>query len=139
MENNVPKVGVGVFILKDGKLLLGKRKNAHGEGQYATPGGHLEYMESFEDCVRREIKEECGIIVKNIRFQYLYNMKEYAPKHYVHVEMAADWESGEPQILEPDKIENWQWYDLDNLPTPRFRPIDLALTAYKTGQDYFVN
>jgi 8-oxo-dGTP diphosphatase len=39
MEPNRPKVGVGVFILKDGKVLLAKRKNAHGEGSYAFPGG----------------------------------------------------------------------------------------------------
>lgn len=37
MENNRPKVGVGVAIIKDGKVLLGKRKNAHGEGTWSFP------------------------------------------------------------------------------------------------------
>lgn len=42
MENkNRPKVGLGVFIMKDGKVLLGKRKNAHGDDDWCFPGGHL--------------------------------------------------------------------------------------------------
>ena len=52
MENH-PKVGVGVMVLKDGKVLLTRRKGSHGAGEYSFPGGHLEYMESFEDCARR--------------------------------------------------------------------------------------
>jgi ADP-ribose pyrophosphatase YjhB (NUDIX family) len=39
-----PKVGVGVMVLKNGKVLIGKRKGAHGAGEWAWPGGHLEYM-----------------------------------------------------------------------------------------------
>ena len=63
-----PKVGIGVMIFKDDKILLGKRKGSHGEDEYAFPGGHLEYMESFAGCARREVSEECGIEIDNIRF-----------------------------------------------------------------------
>src|SRR4051812_15075215 len=115
-----PRVGIGIMILKEGKILLGKRKNAHGSGEYAFPGGHLEYMESFEDCALREIAEECGISVGNIRFQYLANIKYYTPKHYVHVGLLADHISGEPKVLEPNKCESWDWFALDKLPTPMF-------------------
>ena len=80
-----PKVGVGVMVLKNGKVLIGKRKGAHGAGEWAWPGGHLEYMESFEDCARREVMEETGIEIHNIRFLRLMNLKEYAPKHYVDI------------------------------------------------------
>ena len=38
-----PRVGIGVMIFKDGKVLLGKRKASHGEGEWASPGGHLDY------------------------------------------------------------------------------------------------
>ena len=51
-------VGMGIFVFRDGKVLLGRRRNAHGEGEFAPPGGHLEYMESYSDCVRRELEEE---------------------------------------------------------------------------------
>lgn len=130
------RVGVGVTIIKEGKILLGKRKNAHGEGQWATPGGHLEYMESFKDCVLREIAEECGVEVENIRFQYLANLKDYPPKHYCHIGMLADWKSGEPQVLEPDKCEEWKWFDMDNIPENIFVSSRWALDALKEGFIY---
>jgi len=124
------------MIFKDKKILLGKRKGSHGEGEYAFPGGHLEYMESFADCARRETKEECGIEIDNIRFQYLANITKYAPKHYTHIGLIADWKSGSPQVLEPDKCESWNWYDIDNLPEPMFEMCRLAVVHYKTGKNY---
>jgi 8-oxo-dGTP diphosphatase len=136
MENNNPKVGVGVMILKDGKVLLGKRHGSHGHGEYAFPGGHLEYMESFEDCARRETMEECGLELKNLRFQFLANVSEYAPKHYVHIGLLADWAAGQPELLAPEESEDWNWYELDNLPQPLFKMAKLALDSYKTGKNY---
>ncbi len=136
MENPQTKVGIGVMIFKEGKILLGKRKSSHGDGQYAFPGGHLEYMESFTACALREIVEECGIEVENIRFQFVSNIKQYAPKHYCHIGLIADWKSGEPQVLEPEKCESWNWYDLDNLPTPLFATIEQAVEVYHSHQTF---
>src|SRR5438132_223143 len=106
MQSDKPQVGVGVIILKEGKVLLGKRTGSHGAGEYSTPGGHLDYLESFEDCGRRETKEECGLDIKNVRFQFVANDITYAPKHYVHIGLIADWEQGIPQVLEPE-AESW--------------------------------
>ncbi len=125
------------MILKDGKVLLGKRKNAHGAGEYAWPGGHLEYMESFEECAKREVREEAGIEVKNVRFLLLTNLKTYAPKHYVDVGLVAEWESGEPKVMEPEKLEGWSWYDMNNLPQPLFSTIPSYLEAYATGKNFW--
>ncbi len=125
------------MLLKDGQVLLTKRKGSHGEGEYAFPGGHLEYLESFEDCARRETKEECGIEIQNIRFLYLTNVTKYAPKHYVHIGLIADWKSGEPQNLEPDRSDGWRWYDLGKLPEPLFEFCRLSFDAYKTGRNYY--
>ena len=137
MKENKPRVGVGVMIIKEGKVLLGKRKGSHGEGQYAFPGGHLDYMESIEGCAERETLEECGIKIKNIKFQFVYNLTEYAPKHYLHIGVIADWESGEPEVLEPEKCESWDWYDMDNLPDNLFATIKQAIESHKTGKVYF--
>ncbi|MFY9462023.1 MAG: NUDIX domain-containing protein [Candidatus Sungiibacteriota bacterium] len=132
-----PLVGVGVMIMRDGRILLGKRKGAHGEGEYSFPGGHLEYMESFEECARRETLEECGIEIENLRFQLLANVKKYAPKHYVHIGLIADWKSGEPKILEPDKCESWAWYELGQLPEPLFEMSRITIEAHNQGKNYF--
>lgn len=130
------RIGVGVMILKEGKVLLSKRKVKLGEGSWAFPGGHLEYMESFEECSRREIAEECGVEVANFRFLYLANLKLFVPKHYIHVTLVADWISGEPQIREPDKSGEWGWYALDALPTPLFPTCTMAIESYQTGINY---
>ncbi len=134
---NKPKVGVGVMILKNGKVLLGKRKGSHGEGEYAFPGGHLEYMESFESCAKREVKEESDMEIKDITFQFLANVTKYDPKHYVHIGLLAKWQSGQPKVLEPDKLDSWDWYDLDDLPQPIFEMCKLAIDSYQTGGIYY--
>lgn len=131
---NYPKVGIGVMIFKDGKVLFKKRKNSHGEGEYSFTRGHLDYQESFEDCARRETQEEAGIEIKNIRLNYIANIRAYRPKHYIDIGLIADWESGEPQVLEPEKNESWEWYDIDHFPGPLFYPCKLALESCKTGK-----
>lgn len=133
MDNSqeITKVGVGVMIVKEGNVLLGKRKNAHGEGTYCFPGGHLEHLESFEDAARRETLEECGLEIDNIRFMHVANIDTYAPKHYVNIGFVADWKSGEPCLLEPEKCEGWDWYPLEALPQPLFFQTALILNSYK--------
>src|SRR3989344_7723278 len=115
------RVGVGVMVLKEGKVLVSRRKTSHGAGSFSFTGGHLEYMESFEECAKRETREECGIEIKNVRFLCLANLT-FTPKHYVHIGFVANWVSGEPKDLEPEKQEEWKWYDLDALPEPLFEP-----------------
>lgn len=136
-SNNQPKVGVGVMIFRKGKILLGKRKGSHGQGEYAFPGGHLEYRESFEDCARRETKEECGIEIGNIKFSFVANVDKYMPKHYVHIGLIADWKSGKPRVLEAKKCEFWKWYDMSKLPSPLFEMCRLAVESYQTNINYF--
>ncbi len=61
MEEKRPKVGVGIIVRKERKILLGKRVGSHGTGRWQFPGGHLEYRESDADCAQRELKEETGL------------------------------------------------------------------------------
>ncbi len=132
-------MGVGVVVFKDGKILLGKRKNAHGDGTYAWPGGHLEHLESIIGCAKREVKEETDLEIENVRFLRVYNFKEYAPKHYLDICMVADWKNGEPKVMEPEKCESWAWYSLDQLPAPLFPVEPSAIEALRTGKNFFDN
>ena len=50
-----PLVGIAVIVIKEDRVLLDKRKNSHGSGTWAFPGGHLEFKESIEDCAIREV------------------------------------------------------------------------------------
>jgi 8-oxo-dGTP diphosphatase len=72
-ETKRPLVGIGAAIIKEGKVLLGKRIAKHGSGTWCFPGGHLDFMESFEECARRETREEAGIEIENIRVGLVTN------------------------------------------------------------------
>lgn len=125
-----PKVGIGVIVIKDDKVLLGKRKNAHGEGAWCYPGGHLEYGESFEECAMREVMEETSIEIKNLRFGIVTNDIFYdEQKHYVTICMVADFASGEVKVMEPEKCEKWGWFEWDKLPELLFLPTINQLKA----------
>ncbi|OCT49851.1 hypothetical protein CLCR_07454 [Cladophialophora carrionii] len=50
------------------KFILGQRLGSHGAGTWALPGGHLEFGESFEDCAAREVMEETGLEVEDVKF-----------------------------------------------------------------------
>lgn len=135
--NQRPVIGIGVMITKGDLVLLGKRFSSHGEGEYAWPGGHLEHGESLEDCAAREVFEETGLKIKSIKFLRIYNMLDYLPKHYVDIAMTAEWESGEPRVMEPEKCSGWGWYAMDDLPSPLFKSIPSTLDAYRSGQVYY--
>lgn len=120
---NRPKVGLGVIVVKDGKVLVGKRKNTHGEGTWCFPGGHLEFGESWETCARREVSEEAGINIKDLKFLTATNdIFEHEEKHYITIVMIAQYDYGEVKVMEPDKCECWEWSDWNQLPSPLFIP-----------------
>jgi 8-oxo-dGTP diphosphatase len=134
---NFPRIGVASIIVKDNKVLMGRRLNAHGSGSWSFPGGHLEFMESVEDCARRETLEETGVEITNIRdFAFTNDFFPEDNKHYVTLFVLADHLSGTPQILEPDKCGGWEWVEWDNLPSPLFLPIDNLLK--KSLNPFFV-
>jgi 8-oxo-dGTP diphosphatase len=115
------RVGIGVFVIKDGKFIMLLRKGAHGAGSWSLPGGHLEFGESFEDTACREVLEETGMTITNVRFGAVTNdIFENEEKHYTTIWMISDWAGGEAYIAEPDKCTKQDWFTLDTLPEPLF-------------------
>ena len=55
VQKEQPKIGIGVVVVKENSVLLGKRKGAHGSGHWGFPGGHLELCETPETCAAREL------------------------------------------------------------------------------------
>ncbi len=119
-----PLIGVGVMVVKEAQILLGKRKNAHGDGTWAFPGGHLEYGESIEECARREVLEECGIQIGPISpIGFTNDVFEDAGKHYVTLFVRALHRSGRPLVKEPDQCEQWIWSPWPPVVAPLFLPL----------------
>jgi len=114
-------VGINIFVIKNGKLLLGKRKNVFGDGTWGLPGGHLEPGETMVGAAKRELLEETGLIAKNMIFSNLtngYSRKE----HYLQVAFTANEAHGEVRLTEPDKCEELNWFNLTELPDNLFPP-----------------
>ena len=119
-----PYIGVAIIVIKDGKVLLGKRKNSHGSGTWHFPGGHLEFNESIEACARRDVFEETGLRIKNIRLgPYTNDMFAKEQKHYVTLFAVAEYDSGVLELKEPEKCETWDWFEWARLPEPPFLSI----------------
>jgi 8-oxo-dGTP diphosphatase len=128
--SDYPKVGVGVFVWKNGKFLMGQRLGSHGANTWSVPGGHLEYGETWEQCAKREVLEETGMLVENVRFIAATNdLFPKDGKHYVTIWVECDWLSGDPKITEPDKWINQEWLDFLTLPSPLFEPCWANLKA----------
>lgn len=133
MNDLRPKIGVGVLVIKEGFLLLGKRKGSHGAGTWSLPGGHLEFKETVEDCTARELAEETGLRALSMQLGPWVNNVIDEDKHYVTLFVIVDKFTGEPKLLEPQKCEGWSWFDLNNLPSPLFPPVETLIGKIKSG------
>ncbi|KAI4373306.1 hypothetical protein MLD38_011442 [Melastoma candidum] len=132
----VPRVAVVVFLLKGNTVLLGRRRNSHGDSTYALPGGHLEFGESFEECAGREVEEETGMKIEGTELLTVTNnvfRDGEKPLHYVTVFMRArpEDEGEEPRNMEPGKCDGWGWYEWkeEGLPTPLFGPLERMVAS----------
>lgn len=142
-ENKKVGAGVGVILIRDGKILLGMRhpnpKKAasafKSAGEWCLPGGKLDFGETFEEGAIREVKEETGIMIKNPQVISVHNFKnEHA--HFVTVGLvASDWK-GEAKVMEPDEITRWQWFSLKKLPYPRYFPSLGVINNYLKNKFY---
>ena len=78
-----PAVTVDAIIEREGKILLIKRKNLPFQGQWALPGGFVEYSEKVEDALIREVMEETGLKVDDMRFHGVYSEPGRDPRGHV--------------------------------------------------------
>lgn len=114
-----PGLGVGLAILRDGKLLLCKRMKAPEAGHWNIVGGKVDHMEAAEIAARREAEEETGLDIGEIRYLGLTEQRIEADRqHWISLLYVTDDTTGEPQLTEPDKLSEIGWFDLDELPQP---------------------
>jgi 8-oxo-dGTP diphosphatase len=143
MEEKKIGVGFGVMILKDGKLLLGKRHDdpekasslLNGAGTWTMPGGKLEFGETFEKGARREVLEETGITINKMKV-ICVNQDIIETAHFITIGLFSDTFLGNPKVMEPDEITKWGWFDLDDLPLPIYFPSAKVLENYKQKKFY---
>ncbi len=134
--NPVPRVGLGVLVInQENQILLGKRLGSHGEGFWAPPGGHLEFNETPQEGAIRELIEETSLVAKSVLCGPWVN--DFYPEHnkqYVSLFMLVSDYEGTVVNNEPDKCESWQWIDVDQLPSPLFKPLSNLVKQYDLGK-----
>lgn len=140
MDKDTFLVGINTFIIKDNKILLGKRISkkgiAGGDGMWELPGGHLEKNESMREAAQRELFEETGIICSSFSFLNVMNQPLGDGRHYIHISFLAQNPAGEPTVKEPDKCGGWQWFDLNNLPENIFSSHGPRIHAFVQNKSF---
>lgn len=114
-------VGVNVFLIEAGSLLLGLRRGIFGDGTWGLVGGHLEPGEGMMEGAARELAEETGLKALKLSFTNLVNDRS-SNEHYIQVGFKVEEYSGEPKILEPDRCSELKFFPLNSLPKNIFPP-----------------
>lgn len=108
-----PRISPCVIVaVKKGKQVLLAHHPRHKNGMYTVIAGFVEAGETLEQCVAREVKEETGIEVCNIRY---FDSQPWAFPSNLMVGFIADYASGD---INPDyeELTDARWFDVDNLP-----------------------
>jgi 8-oxo-dGTP diphosphatase len=122
-RTNPPGVGAGIVLFYSGYVLLGKRKGAHGEGEWALPGGKVDPNEDPAKTAIRELEEETGIIVPVVEKINFWSWDSYPEitRDFVTLYFRAPWPGNQQaSIMEPHKCEAWMPYPWDELPENGF-------------------
>src|SRR5262245_57499286 len=118
-------VGVAVLVRRGNQVLLTHRTGRHGAGTWAPPGGHIDMGECFEDCAIREVREETGVTISEPRFLAVTNdIFVDEGRHYATIWLEAHVAAGEARINSPREMSELDWFDWDDLPQPRFLPLE---------------
>ena len=115
---NWPRVAVGAIVFKEDKVLLVLRGKPPAENLWSIPGGSVELGETLQEATEREIMEESGITIRAREPVYTFDVLERDDKgnvrfHYVIVDLAADYVSGE---LSPgDDAIDVRWFSTEDV------------------------
>lgn len=144
MQKGIDYIGVSagaiIFNNKE-KIFLSKRSHnvKNEKGHWETPGGSVEFGETLEQAVRREIMEEYGAEIEILeQWPAGDHIIPAEKQHWVATTFLAKFKEGqEPRIMEPEKCDAIGWFTLDNLPQPLSIITKIDLEHYRRLKNKF--
>lgn len=109
---------VHIFLIRDGQVLLLRRKNTgRHDGEYGLPAGKLERGEQLHEAAIREAYEECGAVIEAADLAMLGTMhiRDLGSERMDFFFSVEKW-TGEICNMEPDKCDGLRWFPADALP-----------------------
>lgn len=104
----------GIFF-KDGKVLLVKQNKYPFFGSWVMPGGHVEYGETVETAIKREMKEEVGVSVKIKKLFGVYSDPKRDPRYHT-ASIVYLLEKGKGKIRLSKEASEFRYFSLKKLP-----------------------
>ena len=113
-----PVPAVGLYVVKDGKVLLVRRGNEPGKGKWSLPGGRIRFGERSEEAALREMREETGLEVRLRRVVDVVDVfwrseRGELLEHFVIVDFEAEVIGGE--LRPADDALDARWFSPEEL------------------------
>ena len=121
------RIAIDALIIKNNTILLIKRGVDPFKDMWALSGGGIEFDETAEDAVKKEVEEEVGLTVTSAQFLQIYTNPKRDPKQVIALSFLVEVE-GEPKA--GSDASSYRFFSLDKLPEK------LAFDHKQIIQDY---
>ena len=119
------------ILIEEGKILIVKQEVSE-QRHWSLPGGALEFGETIEQCLVREVKEETGVDVKVKDMLYICDRFRHMNNHIVHISFLIE------RVGKRPRVSDWTHKDVDveKIREVKLIPVD-ELTKYGFSQKFY--